>query len=263
MMKTLFLLCVSIAHASLIIQKSSSNNLSNIDVLSDEPGISNLDTDQFARKYKLSKKIYKARKEKFIKHEGDELFGKYLAMNIPYRPVRDLFDALNMDMGKGKLKSPGTEAHITIITPREYNLVLKQAGVTIEEISEIAEAYRIQESLFKVHCLGRSCIYNSALHNRQPQQISTSSNTTSSNSFGSEKLCTYYLVVRDIDQDFLRVRKMIFDLYLRKGGERSWFDPSAFWPHITIGFDDRDLFIQDGVFKGPNSCISKIKMVKH
>ncbi|OMJ07608.1 hypothetical protein AYI69_g11404 [Smittium culicis] len=183
-------------------------------------------------------------------------------MNIPYRPVRDLFKLLNATEGKGKLKFPGTEAHLTIITHDEYDHVLKQAGVTIEEISEIAEAYRIQESLFKVHCLGRSCIYDSARNNHQPHEFIRSRNSSSRNrNSNPEKLCTYYIVVKDMDQDFLRIRKMIFDLYLRKGGERSWFDPSAFWPHITVGFDDRDLFNIDGVFKGSNSCISKIKMV--
>ncbi|OMJ18736.1 hypothetical protein AYI70_g5178 [Smittium culicis] len=208
---------------------------------------SGLNTPNFG----LSKDIYKADKLEFIKHEGDEAFGKYLAMNIPYQPVKNLFDAVNKTIGNDKLNNPGSEAHITIITPPEYEFVLKKAGVTIEEVNDIAQRAKIQKAKFEAFCLGRSCVEESALRDRG----------SSSRFSDSDRLCTYFIVVKDTNKDLLRIRKRIFDLYVSKGGERSWFDPKAFWPHITIGFDIRDFHIQDGIFKGSNSCMSRLKLI--
>ncbi|KAJ2475750.1 hypothetical protein IWW56_005275 [Coemansia sp. RSA 2131] len=62
--------------------------------------------------------------------------------------------------------------------------------------------------------------------------------------------------------DLLAIRQDIFNLYRKKGGEGALFQPESFWPHVTIGFDRRDLFIEDGIYKGSNYCYAHIHLVK-
>ncbi|KAG0021409.1 hypothetical protein BGZ80_002466 [Entomortierella chlamydospora] len=59
-------------------------------------------------------------------------------------------------------------------------------------------------------------------------------------------------------KDLIRYRQQVFELFVKKGGNPALFDPENFTPHITLGFKIRDIFVEDGVFKGKNACIHKI-----
>jgi hypothetical protein len=160
----------------------------------------------------------------FVPHTAPG-FGSYLEMEIPYPPVRTLFDALAPFTGP--LHSRG-EAHITVITPPEFQNVLS-ARLTIEAIDTIALEESIQSSRFSLVCVGKA---QAAIEGKSES--------------------TYYLIVAS--PDLVRIRHRIFDAYVQRGGEPSHFDPEAFDPHITVGFTRRDLQESDGVFKGRNSC---------
>ncbi|KAJ1775088.1 hypothetical protein LPJ62_006961, partial [Coemansia sp. RSA 2167] len=67
-----------------------------------------------------------------------------------FSQFKALFDAVNATTGS--LQSRG-EAHVTIITPPEFDRVLKPAGVTIQEIEEIAQQANIQHSRLTPVCL--------------------------------------------------------------------------------------------------------------
>lgn len=180
--------------------------------------------------WNLDKEIFK--KEQFISHVEEKPFGSYLIMNINFKSVKKLFISLdgflNGSLNKKKARS---EAHITIITPPEYDNILKKY-ISIDEINKIALESDLQNSQFKPLCIGKG-----EFEGRQ----------------------TYYLVVRSIG--LLKIRKKIFELYKSRGGNPSQFDPNLFYPHITIGYTNSDLHLgPHGVKKGVNSCYGKIKI---
>ena len=169
-------------------------------------------------------------KVRFIAHEVQKPYGQYLIMNINFSPVKNLFLELDQHLGSTlNKKQARTEAHITVITPPEFDLVLGKV-LTIQEINKLALKMEIQEFDIKVICVGKG---------------------------DYKKDSTYYLVVRS--RKLKDLRKRIFDLYKKKGGDASQFDPNLFYPHITIGYTKKDLHLgPHGVKKGINSCWGKV-----
>lgn len=166
--------------------------------------------------------VEKAKNLEFIKHVGEV---NYLSFNLNYGPFKEYFDRADK-YTYSPLKNRG-EAHITIITPPEYNDDLKNF-VSINEINEIAEKMNIQQSNYKPLCMGKGSLVEAEKY-----------------------LETYFIVVES--EELLNIRKAIGKLYTDRGGKK--FDASHFYPHITLGFTDRDLHEADGVIKGPKSCM--------
>lgn len=163
-----------------------------------------------------------------ISHRGDGPFDTYLTMDLPFGP----FEALRKQLEDrvGPLKHRG-EAHITVITPPEYFQVLKPAGITMEMIDELARKSKIQSSSFELICIGRG---------------------------QAQALKTYYAVVRS--EDLLKIRQKIAELYKESGGGHGEFRPGQYYPHITLGFTERDLHESDGVIKDEASCLENGKI---
>lgn len=172
----------------------------------------------------------------FVSHINDPAYGPdyWLGMNIDNKAVSEVRDKFEKQNPNLVLKNRA-DSHITVITPPEYQNILKPY-LTPSQIDHIAISAQIQKAHFKVICIGRGVAYDGN-HNK--------------------KLQTYYLVVNS--PDLIKIRKKIFDAYVRNGGEPSQFDPQNFMSHITIAFTDRDLFESDGVYKQENSCIEKWK----
>lgn len=178
--------------------------------------------------WKIDQSIFE--KQSFVPHVENKPFGRYLIMDIKFPPVKNLFKSLDKHLG-GKLskKNARTEAHITTITPPEFDKVLSSV-LTIEEINQLALDMKIQEADFTIMCVGKGSF---------------------------KKDDTYYLVV--VSRKLKEIRKRIYDLYKSKGGEPSKFDPELFYPHITIGYTNKDLHLgPHGVKKGLNSCWGKV-----
>lgn len=153
----------------------------------------------------------------------------YLSMELNYKPSEQLRLELEKDLGK-TLKNRG-EAHITVLTPPEYNAL--KSKITIQEINEIALANQIQQSAVKPICVGAG------------------------ESKNNNALKTYYVVVDA--QNLLKIRKEIAETFANRGGDPEKFDAENFYPHITLGFTDRDLHQEsDGVIKNSDSCRYKI-----
>ncbi|KAH8551154.1 hypothetical protein BGW37DRAFT_495003 [Umbelopsis sp. PMI_123] len=150
----------------------------------------------------------------------------WLGQQLNFSYIQPIFEDLKKT--QSKLQSRG-EAHITVISPPEYE-VLAKANITIEEINTIASTHKIQESKFRVVCLGRVEL---------------------------DENVVYQLIIRSTD--LIHIRTKIFQLYWRNGGNTALFDPRGFWPHITVGFTDHDLFLENGVFKGDNLCWRSIE----
>jgi 2'-5' RNA ligase len=168
----------------------------------------------------LSKGVYSTSK---LSHGSS---GGYLAMAVPFAPVEEVFDALGKNVNV-KLKNRG-EAHITVVTPTEFQGALK-GKISLTVANQIADQMNLQDSTFKVECLG-------------------SGKVTSS----SKNLEAYFLVVSS--PDLVDIRKQI----AKKAGNPIGFDPEDYRPHITVGFTERDLHVEDCVYKDLSSCVADL-----
>ena len=179
------------------------------------------------RELDLSDNLYKNEKVEFI------TYTHYVAMNLNYAPVKNLFNQL-MQESKLKLHSRG-EAHVTLITPIEFNKALAQK-LKISELNELATEMDIQNSAFEVTCLGRG------------EKI-----------IRDKKESNFFIVIKS--DKLLEYRKKVEELFLKKGGKEGLFLPHNFYPHITVGFTKRDLHENDGVIKDAKSCYAGLNMV--
>lgn len=183
-----------------------------------------------SERYRLSSKVHQNAQVPFVRHHGEGRFANYLAMNIAYAPVKALYEQLNQDVG-GVLSNRG-EAHITVITPPEFDLILSK-HIRIEQIEDIAIRNQIQHVPFNVVCLGAA-----------------------KSTIGGKLAQSYFIVVEA--PELLQIRAQIRDLYVASGGHYQDFAPHQFYPHITVGFDPRDLYLSDGAIKDQSSCRAKL-----
>jgi hypothetical protein len=185
----------------------------------------------WANSFSLNNDIFQNSNQDFISHQGSGPWSNYLAMTINYGPVRNLFTKLDR-VTKRPLKKRG-EAHITVITPIEYFHILKKKKITMDQIEQIALENNIQEANFEVLCLGQGSARIKVNEEESEEE-------------------NYFIVVKS--PKLLDIRKKIQVLYISKGGEPEDFRPSHYYPHITLGFTERDLHESDKVIKGTNSC---------
>lgn len=190
----------------------------------------------FSSEYSLEKTVYKTAKIPFIEHVGKGKFSNYLALNIPYAPVKKLFDEIEKREDL-KLISRG-EAHITVITPIEYNNLLKNK-IDITELNQMARKASFQSLQYEAKCLG--------------------SGTLKVKDKDTIKEKTFYIVVAS--KALLKFREGVEELYLKRGGKDGKFKASDFYPHITVGFLNRDLHESDGVIKSEKSCYADLNML--
>lgn len=170
----------------------------------------------------------------FIEHTGEGAMRNYLAQNVHYPPVERLREDLEAKIG-APLKNRG-EAHITVVTPVEYDNVLSPR-LPIAKINEIARASSIQSLPFEPVCLGRGQV---AIEGRDEQ--------------------TYYIVVTA--PKLVDLRRQIAKAFVDAGGDPAAFRAEDFNPHITVGFTRRDLHAEDGVVKDAKSCLYSLESAK-
>lgn len=170
----------------------------------------------------------------FIEHTGEGPMRNYLAQNVHYPPVEGLRETLESKIGT-PLKNRG-EAHITVVTPVEYDNVLS-SRLPIAQINEIARTSAIQSLPFEPVCVGRGQL---AIEGRDEQ--------------------TYYIVVTA--PKLVELRRQIARAFTEAGGDAAAFRPEDFNPHITIGFTRRDLHAEDGVVKDAKSCAYSLESGK-
>lgn len=166
----------------------------------------------------------------FIEHVGPGPFQSYLAMNIHYPPVDDIRRDLETRSGL-TLQTRG-EAHVTVITPVEYDKVLG-AKLPIARINEIAREADIQRMTFDPLCIGQG-----------------------RKTLDGKEESTFFIVVNS--PDLLALRRRIHEAFVLAGGDAKAFDPAAFYPHITVGFTKRDLHAEDGVTKNREACLQSM-----
>ena len=176
--------------------------------------------------YNLSRDVFQNDNVSFL------VYDNYLTMNINYDPIKKLMVQLN-DHRKTPLKDRG-ESHITVITPIEYDNVLKKK-VSINEINAIAARGKIQNTAFEIVCIGKGSV-----------------------KIQDKEESTFYIVARS--PELLKIRKDVQQLFIKKGGAKEAFNPDNYYPHITLGFTKRDLHESDGIIKDKKSCIADVKV---
>jgi len=151
----------------------------------------------------------------------------YISLDLEYTPYKNLLEKLNLTL-KTQLKNRG-EAHITVITPPEFNELIKSVDATLIH----DEWSNWTKKSFKNLCLGVGQIIENA-----------------------QTLQTYYIVVESSDL-------ILFRQYLKEKYNAVHFKAELYYPHITIGFTDRDLHFEQGVIKNLKSCPSNLQKVMH
>lgn len=184
--------------------------------------------------FKLSKKAFDNSSLPFISHQGNGLFDSYLSMEIQFEPIAELFKQV-LVLKRFQMTSRG-ESHITVVTPVEFNDVLK-SKITMDEIDGIAKNSAIQASKYEAVCVGKGSL---EIDKKLEQ--------------------TFYVVVRS--PALVKLREEVQKLFIKKGGDGNLFKPSQYYPHITLGFTKRDLHESDGVTKDERSCFGDLSLVK-
>lgn len=174
-----------------------------------------------ASAYELDRSALDNSEVAFIPHTIPKPYQSYVSYEIAYPPVKELLEELKKTTGP--LTDRG-EAHITVITPPEFDRVLSKV-LKIEEINELVLAENIQRATYEPVCIG---------------------------SGSKDDRKTYYVVVRS--PELLRLREAVHKLYLEKNGKEI-FDPGNYYPHITLGYINGDVHEDDGLKKNDKTCL--------
>lgn len=191
--------------------------------------LTNCATSSRPTELRVSSRIHQP--QKFASHRGSGPMQNYLAQNVDEQAVATL--RVELENRIQKKLSHRNEAHLTVITPVEYDKALSKK-LKMEDIDALAEKMNIQAAKFKPVCLGRGSLTIQ----------------------GAEQ-STYYLVI-DSEASF-RLRKAVQDLFVARGGKADAFNPDHFYPHITVAYTQRDLHYEDGIVKDERSCIFAVK----
>jgi len=147
----------------------------------------------------------------------------YVSLDLEYPEYQQTLDKLDTFLST-KLVNRG-EAHITVLTPPEFKTVT--ANTSAEVIHQEWEEWKTKT--FKKVCLGEGTVKDK-----------------------KKVLKTYYVVVES--SELLAFRKYVKTKYNVKN-----FEAEVFYPHITLGFTERDLHFEQGVIKDQKSCPEKLQ----
>ncbi|MBI3018060.1 MAG: hypothetical protein HYY62_08770 [Deltaproteobacteria bacterium] len=165
--------------------------------------------------------IHETSKLEFSPRLGSGERDNYLMQQIPDEPVEFIFGQLQRILDQFLVPAP--EARIIVITPSEYNRSFKGV-ITMDEINDIAIKENIQRARFKILGVGRGQIRS----NGKPEQ-------------------TFFLVLES--EDLLEVRRKVYDLFMKRGGDPQAFDPEHYSPHIRIAYTSQDYYQTENVQK--------------
>lgn len=180
--------------------------------------------------------------------EGD--WKATLAMNIKYKPIKALRNEIEKKiMGQELLFfkgwNPNGEAHVTTITPVEYQNCMwsKERKIKVlhmRDIEDIATSMHIQDSDMTVVGVGSG---------------------VKDNFEGREGIKdeTFFVIIES--DNLIDIRKNIYEKYLKNGGDPGCWNPTHFFPHVTIGFTHQDIHEPDVYKDEKNSLDDRMHLV--
>ena len=143
----------------------------------------------------------------------------YISLDLEYPEYQQTLNRLDVFLGTKLINR--AEAHITVITPPEFTKLTAKASA--ETIHQEWEAWKAKT--FTKVCLGEGSL---------------------------KELKTYYVVVEAPEL-------LTFREYLKNKYAVDDFKLSVFYPHITLGFTEKDLHFEQGVIKDQKSCPKKLQ----
>lgn len=146
----------------------------------------------------------------------------YISYDFPFAAFDHTRVELEARAGT-KLATRG-EAHITVVTPPEFQKLVKVLAPGIVRTTIAAEIHPATPDV-KAHCVGQGTHKNDQ---------------------------TWFVVVES--SSLKRAREALAKLFIAGGGAAADFNAGEFYPHVTLGFVNRDLHLQDGVVKDLTSC---------
>jgi hypothetical protein len=164
----------------------------------------------------------------FESHTGAaDSWDNALALNVEYDSIIKLRKKIEVETGQS-LKfftgwSAQGEAHVTTISPPEYKFVLRH-HITMKRINEIALASNIQSA--------------------DLVRLGIGSGKTKIEGKMEE---TFFVIVDSIKLREIRIK--IHQEFVANGGKPSAFDPTWFFPHMTIGYTKKDIHENSGLLK--------------
>ena len=152
----------------------------------------------------------------------------YVSLDLAYPYYKMLLDKLELKVKTvhKPLKNRG-EAHITLITPPEFKIL--STKLSAEKIHQISNDFLSLEPKFQNACIGH---------------------------FEKANEHVYYVVAESTDLIKLRLQ-----LSEQSGLTKAEFDPELFFPHITLGFTERDIHYEEGAVKNKASCPKQLQSV--
>lgn len=153
----------------------------------------------------------------------------YASFELAYPYYKALLNKL--EVRKKLVLNNRGEAHITLITPPEYAILLTK--IPRETLERLIDEFLKTTPRFEHICLGTVSL-KTAVKSSQ----------------------TYFVVISS--PELFKFRKSIATL---SGLKPKQFDPEAFYPHITLGFTNSDLHLEDGVIKDAKTCSTDLQFV--
>ena len=151
----------------------------------------------------------------------------YVTYELPYAQYRPIFHRLQLSLDR-KLKTRG-EAHITVITPPEFEIL--KTKISPARIHAIASEFLNKSISFQHLCLGEG-----------------------EKKIQNQTELVFFIVV--IAPELLQLRRTLAE---EGHFNKKEFNPDLFFPHITLGFTERDLYFEDGIIKNQDSCPKKLQ----
>lgn len=183
----------------------------------------------------LKNDIYHNDGEIFHSHQGEGEWDNTLAMNIGYAQIKSLRAqieaALNIKLDYFTGWNPNGEAHVTVVLPNEFHKVLK-AELSMKQIEDTIARYDIQTARISILGIGSA----KGIVKGKPAE-------------------TFFVIVDSYE--LRNIRQQVYYKFIREGGDRAAFDPTWFFPHITIGYIESDLHESDGVLKNLKHSLDK------
>lgn len=167
--------------------------------------------------------VVSCQNQPLIDHKKPAVAKSYVSLDLEYPEYQQTLNKLDIFLGT-KLVNRG-EAHITVLTPPEFKAVT--TNTSAEVIHQEWADWKTKT--FKKVCLGEGQI-------KENKKV----------------LKTYYIVVES--SDILAFRKYLKNKYALKN-----FEAEVFYPHITLGFTEKDLHFEQGVIKNQKSCPEKLQ----
>ena len=157
----------------------------------------------------------------------------YISVSLPFAPANLL--KKHIERSTGLTLIDRGEAHITVLTPPEMQVLTQK--LSKESVVDLLGVADLQDESFNVVCLGRGRITS-----------------------GDKALDTYFIVTAS--KGLFERRARVEQAFLAAGGSLTQFSATHYFPHVTLGFTERDLHESDGIIKDKNSCIEPLQIVR-